>query len=42
LKRLQDYPRGEISFLVEAAFTPLYEKSRVRIADRRLNVPRTL
>ena len=46
LKRPQDYPRGEIPSLVEAAraheFAALYEKSRVRIADRRLDVPRTL
>jgi hypothetical protein len=46
LKRPQDYPPHEVPSLVEAArrheFTPLYEKSRVRIADRRLDVPRTL
>lgn len=46
LKRPQDYPRGEIPSLVEAAraheFVALYEKSRVRLADRRLDVPRTL
>ena len=46
VKRPQDYPRGEIPSLVEAArahaFVALYEKSRVRLADRRLDVPRTL
>jgi hypothetical protein len=46
LRRPQDYPRGEIPSLVEAAraheFVALYEKSRVRLADRRLDVPRTL
>jgi hypothetical protein len=46
LKRPQDYPRGEIPSLVNAAraheFVALYEQSRVRIADRRLDVPRTL
>jgi hypothetical protein len=46
LKRPQDYPRHEIPALVRAArahaFTALYEKSRLRIADRRLDVPRTL
>jgi hypothetical protein len=46
LKRPQDYPRYEVPSLVEAArahdFAALYDKSRVRIADRRLDVPRTL
>ncbi|HEX2055244.1 MAG TPA: hypothetical protein VHF07_02045 [Nitrospiraceae bacterium] len=46
LKRPQDYPRHEIPALVQAAkaheFAVLYEKSRVRIANRRLDVPRTL
>lgn len=46
LKRPQDYPRREIPSLVRAApaheFVTLYEKSRVRIAERRLDVPRTL
>ncbi|MCE3222645.1 MAG: hypothetical protein K0S58_825 [Nitrospira sp.] len=46
LKRPQDYPRHEIPSLVEAArtreFAALYEKSRVRISDRRLDIPRTL
>jgi hypothetical protein len=44
LKRPQDYPRLEVPELVEAAreqrWLDLYEKSRVRIADRRLDVPR--
>ena len=46
LKRPQDFPRHEIPSLVEAArahdFAALYDKSRVRIADRRVDVPRTL
>src|SRR5438874_4150906 len=44
LKRPQDYPRLEVPALVQAAreqrWLDLYEKSRVRIADRRLDVPR--
>src|SRR5947209_8104952 len=44
LKRPQDYPRLEVPELVKAAreqrWLDLYEKSRVRIADRRLDVPR--
>ncbi len=44
LKRPQDYPRGEVAGLIEAArehrLVELYENSRVRIADRRLDVPR--
>src|SRR5947209_3768776 len=44
LKRPQDYPRLEVPELVKAAreqcWVDLYEKSRVRIADRRLDVPR--
>ena len=44
LKRPQDYPRLEVPTLVQAAreerWLDLYEKSRVRIADRRLDVPR--
>src|SRR5205823_8759058 len=44
LKRPQDYSRLEVPELVEAArknrWVDLYEKSRVRIADRRLDVPR--
>lgn len=44
LRRPQDYPRAEIPALVEAArdhkLVELYERSRVRIADRRLDVPR--
>jgi hypothetical protein len=46
LKRPQDYPRAEIGELAQAAreqrLVELYEKSRVRIADRRLDVPREL
>jgi hypothetical protein len=44
LKRPQDYPRPQVPELVEAAreqrWLDLYEKSRVRIADQRLGVPR--
>jgi hypothetical protein len=44
LKRPQDHPRLEVPELVEAArkhrWVDLYEKSRVRLADRRLDVPR--
>lgn len=44
LRRPQDYPRAEIPALVESArdhkLVELYERSRVRIADRRLDVPR--
>jgi hypothetical protein len=44
LKRPQEYPRMEVPALVEAAreqrWLDLYEKSRVRIADQRLDVPR--
>jgi hypothetical protein len=44
LKRPQDYPRLEVPELVRAAhehrWLDLYTKSRVRIADRRLDVPR--
>src|SRR2546421_1632560 len=44
LKRPQEYPRMEVPALVEAAreqrWLELYEKSRVRIADQRLDVPR--
>ena len=46
LKRPQDYPRAEISALAQAArehrLVELYEKSRVRIAGGRLDVPRDL
>lgn len=46
LKRPQDFPRLEIPALAQAArehrWQELYEKSRVRIADRRLDVPREL
>jgi hypothetical protein len=44
LKRPQDYRQTEIASLIKDAeeyrFVGLYEKSRVRIADRRLDVPR--
>lgn len=44
LKRPQDYPRLQVPELVTAAreqrWLDPYEKSRVRIADRRLDVPR--
>jgi hypothetical protein len=44
LRRPQDYPRAEIAGLAQAArehrLVELYERSRVRIADRRLDVPR--
>jgi hypothetical protein len=46
LRRPQDYPRLEIPTLVQTArehrWQELYEQSRVRIADRRLDVPREL
>ncbi len=44
LKRPQDYPRLEVPELVKAArehrWLDVYTKSRVQIADRRLDVPR--
>jgi hypothetical protein len=44
LKRPQDFPRGELPELVRAArerrWVDLYLKSRVRIADKRLEIPR--
>jgi hypothetical protein len=44
LKRPQDYPRAEIAELAQLArdrqFGALYERSRVGIADRRVDVPR--
>ncbi len=46
LKRPQDFPRGEIAALAQQGrahrFVELYEKSRVRIAAERLDVPRHL
>ncbi len=46
LRRPQDYPRREVAHLIEAArghrFEELYDRARVRIADRRLDVPRAL
>jgi hypothetical protein len=44
LRRPQDYPRSEIAGLVQAArdheLVELYERARIRIADRRPDVPR--
>jgi hypothetical protein len=44
LRRPQDYPRAEIAGLIQSArerrLVELYEKGRVRIADRRVDVPR--
>src|SRR5215212_326597 len=44
LKRPQDYPRAEIAQLAQLArdrqFGALYERSRIRIADQRVDVPR--
>jgi hypothetical protein len=44
LRRPQDFPRPEIPDLVQAArrhrFVELYEKSRVRVADHRVDLPR--
>ena len=46
LKRPQDFPRTEIPALIQAArerkLVGLYEQGRVRIADRRPDVPREL
>ena len=46
LRRPQDYPRTEVSDLASSArehrFAELYERSRVRIADGRPDVPREL
>jgi hypothetical protein len=46
LRRPQDFPRAELPALIEAAraqrLTDLYERQRVRIADRRPDVPREL
>ena len=46
LKRPQDYPRTEIPSLIEMSqkqqFVELYERSRVKIADRRIDLPRKL
>ena len=46
LRRPQDFPRAEVARLVELAraqrFVELYERTRVRIADRRVDVPRDL
>ena len=46
LKRPQDYPRTEIPSLIEMSqnrqFVELYERSRVKIAARRLDIPRRL
>jgi hypothetical protein len=44
LKRPQDYPQSDLAGVIRAArerkLVDLYEKSRLRIADRRLDVPR--
>lgn len=44
LKRPQDYPRQEIAGLAQAArdhqLVDLYQRARVRVADRRVEVPR--
>ena len=44
IRRPQDYPRAEVAALAEAArrhaFVELYERGRVRIADRRPDAPR--
>ena len=46
LRRPQDFPRSEIPALIQAArerkLVELYEQGRVRIADRRPDVPREL
>ena len=46
LRRPQDFPRSDLPGLIQQArdrdLVPLYERSRIRIADRRLDVPRTL
>jgi hypothetical protein len=44
LRRPQDYPRGEIAALIQAAqerqLVELYQRARVRLAERRPDVPR--
>ena len=44
LRRPQDFPRSEIAGLIQAArrhrFVELYERSRVRISERRVDPPR--
>ncbi len=46
LKRPQDFPRGQIAELARSAreheFVELYQQSRVRVADRRVDIPREL
>jgi hypothetical protein len=46
LRRPQDFPRHQIAELAESArrrkLVDLYERSRVRVADRRVDVPRDL
>lgn len=46
LRRPQDYPRAEIAALAQAArehrLTELYERGRIRLADRRVDVQREL
>jgi hypothetical protein len=44
LRRPQDFPRAELAGLAQAArdgrLVELYERSRVRVADRRVDIPR--
>lgn len=46
LRRPQDFPRDQVAGLVDLAkagrFKELYERTRVRLADRRVDVPRDL
>jgi hypothetical protein len=46
LKRPQDFPRAELPSLIQAArehkLVELYEKSRLRLADRRPDIPRQI
>ena len=46
LKRPQDFPRDQIAELARSAreheFVDLFQKSRVRVADRRVDIPRKL
>ena len=46
LRRPQDFPRDQVGSLVDLArasrFVELYERMRVRLADRRVDVPRDL
>lgn len=46
LRRPQDHPRDQVGALVDLAragrFVDLYERTRVRLADRRVDIPRDL